>query len=114
MNAVIETMKPNAGDPTVPDSTPIFIVGVNGSGTTMLLDALNNHSEVYGFPRETRELPDFLNRQEEFGDLGDDANFLLLWNQLRGIFTFRKINGHKAAPLPDNWQNSPRSVAGVF
>jgi hypothetical protein len=35
----------------------IFVVGVNGSGTTMLADALGKHPELYMLPRETRVLP---------------------------------------------------------
>ena len=36
---------------------PVFVVGVNGSGTTMLADAMGKHPDLYMFPRETRVLP---------------------------------------------------------
>jgi hypothetical protein len=36
---------------------PIFVLGMNGSGTTMLLDLLSKHSEIYGFRGETKVLP---------------------------------------------------------
>ena len=41
-------------------SGPIFVVGMNGSGTTMLLNHLDSHSTIYGFPQETRLLPQML------------------------------------------------------
>ena len=51
----------------------IFIVGMNGSGTTMLLDCLANHSMLFGFPGETKVLPSFLERESQYGDLADEG-----------------------------------------
>lgn len=39
---------------TLKHSEPIFIVGMNGSGTTMLLDCLGRHPQLYGFPLHSR------------------------------------------------------------
>ena len=64
----------------VPDQ--VFIVGMNGSGTTMLLDHLASHSLLFGFPAETQVLPYFIKRQTTYGDLADDANYWKLWSDL--------------------------------
>ena len=34
------------------NSAPVFVVGMNGSGTTMLLDCLGRHPDLYAFPRK--------------------------------------------------------------
>ena len=33
---------------------PIFVVGMNGSGTTMLADSLGQHPGLYVFPFESK------------------------------------------------------------
>lgn len=48
---------------------PVFVIGMNGSGTTMLADSLGNHPELYMFPLESKVLPYFLLHQNQFGDL---------------------------------------------
>ncbi|MGH8607377.1 MAG: sulfotransferase, partial [Gammaproteobacteria bacterium] len=55
---------------------PVFLVGMNGSGTTMLLHSLGNHPDLYGCKRETRVLPHFIAHLHRYGTLGDDDNFL--------------------------------------
>ena len=32
------------------DDSPVFVVGMNGSGTTMLADSLGRHPELYYAP----------------------------------------------------------------
>ncbi len=65
---------------SLPDQ--VFIVGMNGSGTTMLLDHLASHSLWFGFSAETQVLPYFIKRQTTYGDLADDANYWKLWSDL--------------------------------
>lgn len=36
---------------------PIFVVGMNGSGTTMLAESLGRHPEIYSMPQESKVLP---------------------------------------------------------
>lgn len=50
---------------------PVFVVGMNGSGTTMLADCLGKHPALYVFPQETRILPIIIPRLHTFGDLVD-------------------------------------------
>lgn len=93
---------------------PVFVVGMNGSGTTMLLDCLGRHPQLYAFPRETRLIPYLMARQERLGDLTVDANFKALWDEVLGLEVFRIVNGHVPVPLPDDWRDQPRSLAGVL
>jgi hypothetical protein len=39
---------------------PVFVVGMNGSGTTMLADSLGRHPSLYMFRLEAKVLPHFL------------------------------------------------------
>ncbi len=91
---------------------PVFIVGMNGSGTTMLLDSLGRHPELYGFTRETRLIPDLLRR--DWGDLGDDDNFRKLWETVRNIPAFGAMNHNQPSPLPENWREFERTPAAVI
>lgn len=52
----------------------VFVVGMNGSGTTMLADSLGRHPDLYMFCHETYVLPYFLSRIKSFGDLSDLKN----------------------------------------
>ena len=69
-------------DPPTP-SGQIFIVGMNGSGTTMLLDHLSNHSRIFGFQVETKSLPYFIAHERDYGDLEVDANLERLWREMK-------------------------------
>lgn len=96
------------------DNGPVFIVGMNGSGTTMLLDHLNHHSRLFGFKEETRILPYYLKNASSFGDLLQDNNYKTLWKEMRTAFPFWKLNQKSAVPLPDNWRSLERTPAAVF
>ena len=93
---------------------PVFVVGMNGSGTTMLLDCLGRHPGLYAFPKETRLIPYLMARQGSYGDLGVDANYRALWDDVRTLAVFRHVNGHAPVPLPEDWASHPRSLAGVL
>jgi hypothetical protein len=93
---------------------PVFVVGMNGSGTTMLLDSLGRHPKLYGFPQETRVIPHLIASVGQLGDLADDENFRRLWERVRQIPAFRLVNGGQAPPLPANWAEFPRSLAAVL
>jgi len=49
--------------------SPVFVIGMNGSGTTMLADSLGHHPDLYMFPLESKVLPYYLLHQGSFGDL---------------------------------------------
>jgi hypothetical protein len=93
---------------------PVFVVGMNGSGTTMLLDCLGRHPELYGFPQETRLIPYLMSREASYGDLSVDENFHRLWDEVRSLPAFREINGNAPVPLPDDWRRGRRDLASIL
>ena len=96
------------------ETTQVFIVGMNGSGTTMLLDCLAGHSMLYGFRGETKVLPYFIGRQSKYGNLADDVNFKRLWQDLRRAIGGRGWRAGVTSSQPDDWGGRPRSVAEIF
>lgn len=99
---------------TSSDDSPVFIVGMNGSGTTMLLDCLGRHPQLYGFPLETRVMPSFLSSDSRYGDLKNDDNFLELFHTIRKLPVFQMVNQATEIPLPDNWRDYSRQASAVF
>ena len=95
-------------------SAPVFVVGMNGSGTTMLLDSLGRHPALYAFPKETRLIPYLMSRVSTYGDLRIDANFQRLWDEVRGLAVFRETNGNAPIPLPPAWRDYPRTLAAIL
>lgn len=85
----------------LPPGDPVFIVGMNGSGTTMLLDCLGRHSSLYGFPRETRVIPHLMSIAPRYAPLTDSDNFERLWRYTARLAQFRMANGGLPMPLPD-------------
>lgn len=95
-------------------SEPVFVVGMNGSGTTMLLDSLGRHPELYSFPYETRLFPYLAAQERLLDDLQDDAQFQELWEEVLGLAAFVRANGDARLPLPEDWYDCSRSLAGVL
>ncbi len=93
---------------------PVFIVGMNGSGTTMLLQSLGNHPDLYGLRTETRVLPHFIARLDTYGSLSDDGNFLRLIRDIYGLRAFRQLNGGRPIDEPGDWRELPRDLASVI
>jgi hypothetical protein len=93
---------------------PVFVVGMNGSGTTMLLDCLGRHPSLYAFPKETRLIPYLMARELGYGDLTVDANLKALWDDVRGLPVFREANGREPVPLPEDWRDQPRRLSAVL
>lgn len=93
---------------------PVFVVGMNGSGTTMLLDRLGQHPDLYAFPLETHVLPYFMRGESRYGDLADDSNFLRLWEEMRSAYSLQTANKGRPVELPSDWKDTRRSAAGVF
>jgi len=89
----------------------IFIVGMNGSGTTMLLDHLGSHSAIFGFPAETKSLPYFILNEAKYGELSVAANFRRLWSELSESIFGGAEALRRDIPLPDL---SRQSAAGAF
>lgn len=97
---------------SVSTQQPVFVFGMNGSGTTMMLDCLNSHPELYGFIRETLVIPYYIARTEKLGEaLNDGSAFKDLWDGFRNESIFRWVNDGETPPLPDNWRALPRTAA---
>lgn len=92
----------------------VFVVGMNGSGTTMLLDCLGRHPDLFAFPVETRLIPWLLTNRERYGDLSDDQNFERLWKEVLAIPAFRKVNEDEPLPLPSDWKDCKRTIPAVI
>lgn len=93
---------------------PVFVTGMNGSGTTLVLRILDRHPNLYAFPMETKIMPHFILTLNRYGDLNVDDNFLRLWNDIRSSPCFRFANKRIAPPLPENWQEFPRNLSTIF
>ena len=93
---------------------PVFIVGMNGSGTTMMLDHLDRHPKLFGFRLETYVLPHYLLSESRYGDLASDKNYRALWNDMRSEYPFRRANKGKPMELPGDWAEPPRHAGTVF
>ena len=89
-------------------------MGMNGSGTTMLLDRLGQHPELFAFPRETQVLPFFLRTEDRYGNLEEDSNFRRLWEEMRSVYAFQTTNKGQPVELPNDWRDTQRSAAAVF
>lgn len=93
----------------------IFVVGFNGSGTTMLSDCLGRHPDIYSFPGETGLIPFYLDKGAQHSDLEDNERFLSFWQEIaEAVPDFCRVNGGSPPPIPDDWRRTERSAAGIF
>lgn len=95
------------------ESKPIFVVGMNASGTTLLADCLGQHSNIFSFVHETRVIPFIMSNFQEYGDLNHDESYLALWNDLVKIPSIT-IQLHGDLSIPQGWVSWPRSMAGIL
>ena len=93
---------------------PIFVVGMNGSGTSMLADCLGQHPELFATPWETKLFPYIMMNINKYGDLEIDDNFLKLWKAVLSIPVLPQINSWEPVYLPRNWQDFPRDLSSVI
>ncbi|NML17518.1 sulfotransferase family protein [Azohydromonas caseinilytica] len=83
------------------EAGPVFVVGVNGSGTTMLADALGNHPALYMLPRETRVLPSLLHKYGTPQALAGDG-LKALAHELGRSKAFWRENGDQPVLIGDD------------
>lgn len=98
---------------TVSETGPIFIVGMNGSGTTMLLDCLGRHPTLFAFPKEVRLIPWILNQANRFSDLASaqDREAFAQWILDLPVFQASLGDGPQPALALDD---CPASAAAVL
>lgn len=94
--------------------SPVFVFGQPGSGASRLLEMLDAHPELYAFPREVATIPQFAARLPEYGNLDDNENFVALWHDFRDQGGFRRANHGDPPPLPGDWVDHERTLAGVI
>jgi hypothetical protein len=82
-------------------NAPVFIVGMNGSGTTMLADSLRRHPDLYVLSKESKVLPYFISALEEFGDLSLPENRRRLADEIGRAMPYWHANGKKRLVLSD-------------
>jgi hypothetical protein len=97
-----------------PADFPVFVIGMNGSGTSMLLDSLGRHPELYAFPRETRLIPYLAARHKSLGDMQDDNNFRRMWEEVLSLDVFAPAVQSQQMKLPDDWRECQRSLAAIL
>jgi Sulfotransferase family len=83
------------------NQNPVFVVGMNGSGTTMLADSLGQHPDLYMLPRETRVLPHLANEYVE-QQLSEPTVRRVLADELGRAKAFWRCNGDKPLILADS------------
>lgn len=84
------------------DAGPIFLVGMNGSGTTMMADCLNNHPMIFVPRYESKIIPYYYSNLAEYGDLNLYRNFNNLLIEFSNIHIFRNLN-RNAEPVKINY-----------
>jgi hypothetical protein len=55
-----------------------------------------------------------MSKTPDFGDLRVTTNFLALWDQVRNLGVFKRINEDAPVPLPPGWRDRPRDLATVL
>lgn len=94
---------------------PVFVVGMNGSGTSMMLDSLGWHPKLYALPYETLMMPHIIRQAYRFGNLDDDQNFIAYGRYaIAQIPALERIMRELKPELPKYWLALPRTIAGVF
>jgi len=94
---------------------PLFIVGRPRSGTKLLRDLLNEHSQVAITVNESHFIPYYYHEIHKFGDLRKRENFERFYNELSKITFIRRLKKKNKSVSPDLWHESVEdwSYAGI-
>ena len=93
---------------------PIFIVGMNGSGTTMLADCLNNHPKIFIPKFESKVIPFYYFQIDKYGDLNDKNKFSILLHDFSNNHIFRNLNKGKVLIPYDHKLIENKNLASVI
>lgn len=91
----------------------VFVVGMNGSGTTMLADSLGRHPDLYMLPLESKVLPYFIQRSGKYGDLRIHENRRRLADELGRCKAYWQANGKRNMVVPDG-HLAGEGLAGII
>lgn len=100
--------------PTTATGGPVFVVGMNGSGTTMLADSLGKHPGLFMFPFESKVMPYYLLADRPAGTLSDPASRLALALEIGKTKPFWHANGKSDLVVDGSVVAGVTSVAGLF
>jgi len=94
---------------------PLFLVGMPRSGTKLLRDLLNNHSQIGITPNESHFIPHFHSRMELYGDLRERANFKKFYHDFSRTVFFQRVTAESPFIDEQSWYDSVRAwtYAGV-
>jgi len=92
---------------------PIFILGMNGSGTTLLADCLGRHSDLYSIPYETKVLPYYLHNVNRIGDMRSVEARRRLATKIGATKALWLANGKQNLVLGDDALREPGFAAVV-
>ena len=92
---------------------PVFIVGMNGSGTTMLADSLGFHPWLFMFPYEPRVLPYVIDKARDYGQLARIEERRRVAEELCNAKPFWHANGRKRLVLSDEELHAPGLAATI-
>jgi Sulfotransferase family len=95
------------------NNASIFIVGMNGSGTTMLADSLGRHPDLYMFPRESKVLPFFIANIGRYGDLSLPSNRRRLADSIGRTKPYWQANKKSPLILDDSELEGCDSIGDV-
>lgn len=94
---------------------PIFVVGMPRSGTKLLRDLLNNHSQIGMTPNESHFIPYYREHIRKFGDLGVFENFQRFYREFSRSVFFQRVTADHPFIDAQKWHDAVRdwSYAGV-
>lgn len=95
---------------------PVFIIGMPRSGTKLLRELLNGHSQISIPSGETSFLPYWIHHWQEYGDLSRPENFKQFYETVIKFRYFVYMKEQDALISQATWFQTCRnfSVAGVF
>lgn len=93
--------------------SPVFILGMNGSGTTLLADCLGRHSDFYSIPNETKVLPYYLRNVDRIGDMRSIEARRRLATKIGATKALWLANGKQNLVLGDDALREPGFAAVV-
>jgi len=95
---------------------PVFLVGLPRSGTKLLRELLNNHSQVAITPQESNCIPHFYHNRAKYGDLKEDAAFDRFYFDFSRTHFFRSLDEGSGYVTREAWyaQVTHWSYGGVI
>jgi hypothetical protein len=91
-----------------------FVVGMNGSGTTMLADSLGKHPAIYMFPFESKVIPLYLAREREQALANDGSACRRVADEIGRSLPFWRTNGRQPLCVSDDALSGVTDMGSLF